>query len=117
MQKILLNADNIAIHFKYSGRITFYYIASKDMTTIEELKAIFEGVRKDILEKTESVDSLKKVLTLYEAYNSGPDTFITDSKVKSYFFDDFSTDLIQCLSNLPALTKPEVFLVGGHESH
>ena len=91
--------------------ISFYHTRvrkQQDMTTVEELKAISEALRKDCAEKTETASVLKKASALYEAYLSSSGTVFVEPKVKAYFFEEFSTELVQCLSSLPALSKAEV---------
>ena len=83
------------------------------MSSMEDLKALAESIKKDCSEKAETATLLQKAIALYETYLASPDTAIS-VKAKSYFFEDFTSEIVQCLASLPALTKPDVC---SHLSH
>lgn len=77
------------------------------MTSIEELKNLLASVRKDSKEKGESLPLLERVTALYSACTTAENPF-PDPHLESYFFRDFSPELIQSVLNFSVLTKAEV---------
>ena len=77
------------------------------MTSIDELKSLYDTFRKDLHDKVETQSIIEKVITLYENYINNPKIY-TDPAIESYFTNTFTSDVIQCLINLSSFKNDDV---------
>ncbi len=78
---------------------------------MEDLKTIVDTVKKDCADKGESAEVLRRAAAVFDQYLSSAGVLPSDPKARSYFFEDFATDIVQAVSGLNTVTKPDVTLL------
>jgi hypothetical protein len=67
------------------------------MSTIEDLKTILGNAKKCMETRAENATVMLQVVSLLEQWTQKPESFLPDPKVRAYFLDEFSQDLIHAI--------------------
>jgi len=79
------------------------------MATIEALKNLQGLIKKDLEYHEENFEIWKPLISLLEAYIINPQTAFSEFRAKTYFFNEFSNEIIQTLTKQTSFIKIDVF--------
>jgi hypothetical protein len=86
------------------------------MNSIGDLTKTLNCFTKDYIAQIESIPLIEDIIKLYEGYLASPTDFFSDPAAKTYFFKEFTEELMKALKSSTRLLNTEVLLFSYHST-
>lgn len=81
------------------------------MSSVEELTNLCSNLKKEHLKNNIVPELLNKIIAVYEGYLVAPDSYFSDAKIKIYFSEEFTSEIVQTISSLKKIDNNDVFSI------